>query len=80
VFVDRHKVEAFLHDSGDRHSRNSSNDFSMGGHLEIKLVNPTKVFSRTPHTLGVDEFLSAQAQVDTRAGSAGVLGKTYATK
>jgi hypothetical protein len=47
----------------------------MRGHLEIKLVNPTKVFSRTPHELGVDEFLSAQAQVDTRAGGAGVLGK-----
>jgi hypothetical protein len=51
----------------------------MRGHLEIKLVNPTKVFSRTPHDLGVDEFLSAQAQVDTRAGGAEVL-ETYAAK
>jgi hypothetical protein len=75
MFVDRHKVVAFLRDSGDRRSRNSSNDFSMRRHLEIKLVNPTKVFSRTPHDLGVDEFLSTQAQVDTGAGGAGVLGK-----
>ncbi|PYX48393.1 MAG: hypothetical protein DMG83_01685 [Acidobacteria bacterium] len=51
----------------------------MRGHLEIKLVNPTKVFSRTPHDLGVDEFLSAQAQVDTRAGGAEVL-ETYVAK
>jgi hypothetical protein len=45
----------------------------MRGHLEIKLVNPTKVFSRTPLERSVDEF-SAQAQVATRAGRAGFLG------
>jgi len=47
----------------------------MGGYLEIKLVKPTKVFSRTPDQASVDEFLSAQAQADVRAADAGILGK-----
>jgi hypothetical protein len=47
----------------------------MGGYLEIKLVKPTKVLSRTPDKAGVDEFLSAQAQTDIWAVDAGVLGK-----
>jgi hypothetical protein len=50
----------------------------MGGYLEIKLVKPTKVLSGTPDKAGVDEFLSAQAQTDIRAGDAGVLGEANA--
>jgi hypothetical protein len=50
----------------------------MGGFLEIKLVKPTKVLSRTPDKAGVDQFLSIQAQADIRAGDAGVLGEANA--
>src|SRR5205807_1421162 len=50
----------------------------MGGYLEIKLVKPTKVLSRTPDKAGVDQFLSAQAQADIRASDAGVLGEANA--
>jgi hypothetical protein len=50
----------------------------MGGYLEIKLVKPTKVLSRTPDKASVDEILSAQAQADIRAGDAWVLGETNA--
>src|SRR5579864_7493065 len=48
---------------------------SMGGYLEIKLVKPTKVFSGTPDEASVNEFLSAQAQSDIRAGGTRILGK-----
>src|SRR5207302_7436936 len=50
---------------------------SMGGYLEIKLVKPTKVFSRTPDEASVDEFLPAQAQADIGAGDACVLGEAH---
>jgi hypothetical protein len=51
----------------------------MGGYLEIKLVKPTKVFSRTPDQASVEEFQSAQAHADMGTAGAGVLRETYAT-
>jgi hypothetical protein len=51
----------------------------MGGFLEIKLVKPTKVFSRPPDYGFLRQFLPSQAEADVRAAGAGVLRKSDAT-
>jgi hypothetical protein len=49
---------------------------SIGGYLEIKLVKPTKVFSRTPDEASVDQFLATQTEADVGAAGAGILRET----
>jgi len=45
----------------------------MGGFLEIKLVKPTKVVSRTPNEGCLNQFRSAQAEAHVWAGGTGIL-------
>jgi hypothetical protein len=50
----------------------------MGGFLEIKLVNPTKIVSRTANEGCLDQFWLSQTQADVRATGTGVLGESDA--
>jgi hypothetical protein len=51
---------------------------SIGGSLVIKLVKPTKVFSRPPDYTLFRQFLPSQAEADVGTAGAGVLGKADA--
>jgi hypothetical protein len=50
----------------------------MGGFLEIKLVNPTKIISWTANEGCIDQFWLSQTQADVRATGTGVLGESDA--
>jgi hypothetical protein len=52
----------------------------MGGRLERKLVNPTKLFSSwPPDQSGFDQLVATEAHPNVRAAGTGILGKADAT-
>src|ERR1019366_9485038 len=52
---------------------------NIGGSLVIKLVKPTKVFSRSPDHGFLRQFLTPQAEANVRTTGAGILRKADAT-